>query len=256
MTIFHWGEERRGEERGSGDGWGKDSTIGTISWQSYPWSNQTFLWIITKIKTCKELQLSAVSVLKSHCVLWLLFARRTLASLLNKQQSQVSLLASPALAHDSPPTWGSHQHLQLRTEKLGFLATETSTKWKHRHTTDCSSLWMEDLPRAQGWDMHKSDLPMQSHQERLLQHAALAYPHWGHGPSFASLCTLGKVNTQAGRRVSSQKKVDGVTPLVRAGFPTLMLSSPSSLLRRCCRQASGISAVDMLAFLWTPPQSA
>lgn len=174
-------------ERGSGGGRGKGSAVRTISWHSYPSSNPTFLRIVTKIKTCKESWLSAVSVLKSRCALWMLFAGTTLVSLLNKQKSQVPLLAPPTGVHDSPPTWVSHQHLQPGTEKVGFLVTKTSTNWKHQNTTDYSCFWMKELPRAQGWDMTKSDLPTQPHQEWPSQCTALAYIRWGHGLSSTSL---------------------------------------------------------------------
>lgn len=117
----------------------------------------------------------------------MLFAGMTLVSLLKKQKSQVSLLASPTQVQDSPPTWVFHHYLQPGTEKVGFLVTKTSTNWRHHTTTDYSGFWMKELPRAQGWDMNKPDLPTQSHQERPSQCTAPAYIRWGHGPSSTSL---------------------------------------------------------------------
>lgn len=103
-------EPRSGRGPAEG-GRGKDSAVSTISWHSCPWCNLTFLWITTEIKTCQESWLSAVSVLKGHYALRMLFAGTTLASLLKKQKLQGCPLASRTPVHDSPPT-RVPQHLQ------------------------------------------------------------------------------------------------------------------------------------------------
>lgn len=151
-----------------------------------------------------------------------------------------------------------HGYLNIyRNRKVGFLAPKTSTNWKHCNTTDYSVFWMKELPRAQGWDMNKSDLPAPSH---MGPQPPLCGTHRGRGPSSTSLhdplwvmglplphrVPWGRLTLNQEQESPARRRWMELHPLWELGFPLLCCL----LLLDCSGDAAGKLLASLLRICW------